>query len=131
MDFVSELGRGLDATIVAFHVREWPFSGSEWILGEGAFVEGKRQARRLLDRVVRRLRSEGVRARAISGGGRPGEVAQEIVDAARSEQADLIVLGFHRRPLVEELLGAGMARKVRRRSDVPVLTVPRLRARSA
>jgi universal stress protein family protein len=93
LDLATELGRRLDATIVALHVREWPFSGSEWVLGEGAFVEGKEEATRLLDHVVRRLRSVGVRARGITGGGQPGQVGNAIVDAANAEHAGRSIQG--------------------------------------
>jgi len=130
IDLATDLGRRLGATIVAFHVREWPFRGSEWVLGEGAFVEGKKEASRLLDQVICRLRSVGVRVRGITGGGRPGQVGHAIVDAANLEDADLIILGFHRHSLLEELLAGGVTRKVRRLSEVPVLTVPPLRAPS-
>jgi nucleotide-binding universal stress UspA family protein len=130
IDLVSDLGRRLDAKVVVFHVREWPFSGSEWVLGEGGFVEGKEEATRLVDRVIRRLGSMGIQARGMSGGGRPGQVGDAIVDAARATHADLIVLGFHRHSLLEELLAGGVVRKVRRFSESPVLTVPRRRGPS-
>lgn len=129
LDIVRELGRRLDATIVVFHVREWPFSGSEWVLGEGAFVEGTQEATCLLERVTGGLGSAGVRARGVVRAGRPSEIGREIVDAAITEQADLIVLGFHRHSLLDELLCGSVVRKVRRRSEVPVLTVPRHRVR--
>jgi nucleotide-binding universal stress UspA family protein len=124
LDLAGELGRRFGATIVALHVREWPFVGSEWVLGEGAFVEGRAEALGLLDRVVGQLRSAGATARGIVRGGRPSEIGTAIVDAARSEHADLIILGFHRHSLLTELLGGSVARQVRRRADVPVLTVP-------
>lgn len=124
IDLVIDLGRRLDATVVVFHVREWPFTGAEWVLGEGAFVEGKEEATRLVDRMIRRLGSMGVRARGMRVGGRPGQVGDAIVDAATAAHADLIVLGFHRHSLLEELLAGGVVRKVRRLSEVPVLTVP-------
>jgi nucleotide-binding universal stress UspA family protein len=125
LDLVCELGRGLGATVVAFHVREWLFRGSEWVLGEGAFVEGRAEAARLLDQVIGRIRSAGIPARGIAGGGRPGQVGRRIIEVARAERADLIVLGFHRHSFVDELLGGSVARKVRRGSSLPVVTVPR------
>jgi hypothetical protein len=44
----------------------------------------------------------------MSGGGWPGQVGDAIVDAARATHADLIVLGFHRHSLLEELLAGGV-----------------------
>jgi nucleotide-binding universal stress UspA family protein len=125
LELVASLARCTDAVVVVCHVREWLLRGSEWILGEGVFVEGKREAAQLLEGVVARLRSDAVRVRGMRGGGRLGQVGRVIVEAARIQDADLIVLGFHRHSLIDEILGGSVARKVRRSSTVPVLTVPR------
>src|ERR671935_1375701 len=124
LDLVVDLGRRLDAEVVAFHVRESLLPGSEWVLGEGLFTEGIEEATRLLERVMGRLRAEGIRARPVRRVGRPGEIGRAIVEAARGEQADLIVLGFHRHSLSDRLTGGGIARQVRRLANVPVVTVP-------
>jgi len=113
LELVSDLGRRLDADVVAFHVREWLFGPG------GAFDEGRRAATRLLDRVINRLRSEGARARGVTGGGRPGQIGHAIVDAANAERADLIVLGFQRHSLLDEVLTGGVVREVRDLSNVP------------
>jgi nucleotide-binding universal stress UspA family protein len=125
LELAAALARDARADVVAFHVREWLFPGSEWVLGEGAFVEGVAAAGRLIELVMGRLASEGVNATTVIRGGRPGQVGPAIVAAAHRRHADLIVLGFHRHSIVEEILAGGVARKVRRLSDVPVLTVPR------
>jgi nucleotide-binding universal stress UspA family protein len=127
LDLVGELARGLGATVVVFHMRERPFTGSEWILGEGGLVEGVDEATRVIDLVIARLRSAGVRARGSIRGGRVGQVGREILEVAAAEGADLIVLGCHRRSVLDELLGGSVARRVRRGSAVPVLVVPRHR----
>src|ERR671936_530934 len=85
LDLVVDLGRRLDAEVVAFHVRESLLPGSEWVLGEGLFTEGIQEATRLLERVVGRLRAEGIRARAVRRVGRPGEIGRAIVEAPRGE----------------------------------------------
>lgn len=125
LGLVTSLARCTDAVVVVCHVREWLVPGSEWILGEGVFVESKREATQLVEGVAARLRSAGVRVRAVQGGGRPGQVGRVIVEAARTQDADLIVLGFHRHSLIDEILGGSVARQVRRTSVVPVLNVPR------
>ncbi|MFL5737047.1 MAG: universal stress protein [Actinomycetota bacterium] len=121
----ATLARGVEATVVAFHVREWPFTGSEWVFGGGGFVESTSHASAFLDAVLGQLRAHGVQARGLTGGGRPSEVAEEIVEAARREGADLIVIGSHHHSRVYEVLAGGVARRVRRMSEVPVVVVPR------
>ncbi len=54
---------------------------------------------------------------------RDGSAEREIVDAARAEQVDLIVLGTHGRGLIGRFLLGSVAEAVVRHSVCPVLTV--------
>jgi len=49
--------------------------------------------------------------------------AEEIVDYAKAEQIDLIVMGTHGRPGVQHLLMGSVAEKVVRTAPCPVLTL--------
>jgi nucleotide-binding universal stress UspA family protein len=49
--------------------------------------------------------------------------ADEIVDYAKSEEIDLIVMGTHGRPAVQHLLMGSVAEKVVRTAPCPVLTL--------
>jgi nucleotide-binding universal stress UspA family protein len=122
---LADLGGPLDADIIVLHVRECLLgAGGEWILGtNGPFDEGRETAAHILERVVSPLRSRGIRARGVAVAGRPGQVARIVVDAAVAEHAGLIVVGFHPRSLVGELVAGGKARKIQRLSPVPVLTL--------
>lgn len=55
---------------------------------------------------------------------RGGHAAREILEMARSESADLVVLGTHGRGGVEHLLLGSVAEKVLRKAPCPVLVVP-------
>jgi nucleotide-binding universal stress UspA family protein len=52
-----------------------------------------------------------------------GDVADEIVNEARSNQIDLIVMGYHARGRLEEAIAGSVSRSVLRKVDVPVLLV--------
>ena len=52
-----------------------------------------------------------------------GPIVKEIVDAAKNEHAQLIVMGTHGRDLVGRALMGSVAQRVVAQSDVPVLLV--------
>lgn len=52
-----------------------------------------------------------------------GDAAEEILDYARSESIDLIVMGTHGRKGLEHVLFGSVAERVVKSSPVPVLTV--------
>jgi nucleotide-binding universal stress UspA family protein len=127
----AAMARRFDAEVVVFHVREWPFSGSDWVLGGAGLVENKREAAQILGGAVSEMNGAGVRARGIVAGGRPADIAVEIVETANAERADLIVIGAHRHSTLYEFFVGGIPRRVRRRSEVPVVIVPRRTPTSA
>jgi nucleotide-binding universal stress UspA family protein len=88
-----------------------------------------READELAGEAVSVLHGRGVRARGVVV---RGDVSRGILDAAEDERADVIVMG--RRGLTHEagsvverfltILTGGVAEKVTRHADVPVLLVP-------
>jgi nucleotide-binding universal stress UspA family protein len=52
-----------------------------------------------------------------------GDPAKEVVDLARREKADLIVVGSHGRTGLERLLMGSVAESIVRRASCPVLTI--------
>jgi nucleotide-binding universal stress UspA family protein len=56
---------------------------------------------------------------------RDGNTASEILEQATSMKADLLVIGTHGRSGFERLLLGSVAEKVLRKSNCPVMTVPR------
>ena len=53
-----------------------------------------------------------------------GDVADEILDAANSFKADIIVIGTHSRSGIEKLLLGNVAQKVLKHSHKPLFIVP-------
>ena len=72
--------------------------------------------------LVQRGRREGIRVTFLVWEGEPGE---SIVDAARAEEVDMIILGSHGRGPIGRLLMGSVSRYVLRHADVPVVVVPR------
>ena len=129
-----ELARARRAELVLCHVLTpvvAPLVGG--YLAPGAYVEAAALARRHasdgLAALARRARQAGVRARARLV---EGQAFERITSVARSERADLLVMGTHGdNRLVRFLLGS-VAHWVVATSTVPVLTVrPAHRARRA
>lgn len=52
-----------------------------------------------------------------------GDVVDCIVKEVRSDQIDLVVMGYHRRGRLEEVVTGSVSRSVLRKIDVPVLLV--------
>ncbi len=55
---------------------------------------------------------------------RKGMPVEEIIETAQEKQADIIVMGTHGYGMVKDALMGGTARRVIRRSQIPVLIVP-------
>jgi nucleotide-binding universal stress UspA family protein len=119
------LARRFGAEVLVLHVRERLVPGSEWFFGDGPFSEGADEASPALELTMARLRRDGVRARVVTAEARTGRVARAIVAVASAAEADLIVIGSRRRPGAR-WLGRDVARRVQRRSPLPVLSVPSL-----
>ena len=126
IEAAATIAMPLGAEVVAFHVREWLLgAGGEWLLGtSGPFDEGDTITGRIIDQVVRPLRSGGTPARCTTVIARPGQVGHVIVRTATREHAGLIVLGSSRRSVLRDAFGRGIGWEVRHLADVPVLTVP-------
>lgn len=76
-----------------------------------------------LDRVAGELSYRNVAVRRELRRARRGAVANELVAAARGWDADLIVLGTHRRGDLQGLLVGSVAHQVAARIDTPILVV--------
>ncbi|MEO8905735.1 MAG: universal stress protein [Polyangiaceae bacterium] len=122
LDLAVELAQKLDAQLTVTHVWEVPAYG----YGPGMYVpgdflapiEGAAQAR--LNEALDALKQRFPSAKGVLRTGAPWD---EILAAALSVHADLIVIGTHgRRGLSRALMGS-VAERVVRLSTVPVLTV--------
>jgi nucleotide-binding universal stress UspA family protein len=82
--------------------------------------EGRLLALKELDGEIARLREGGVKARGLM---RVGAPFLEIIHAAQSEAADLIVMGTHGRTGLAHVLMGSVAERVVNKAPCPVLTV--------
>jgi universal stress protein A len=116
------LAEHFGAALVLLHVIE-PI---HFITESDVYAEQRRASTAQLTRLRADLEKKGHRVRLLIRGGIPSRV---IVEAARSNRADLIVMGTHGRTGLAHLLIGSVAEKVVRVSACPVLTVRPARAR--
>lgn len=83
-------------------------------------AERRAEARPIVQRTVKLLKEEGVDAQAMV---EAGETHHVILDAARAQKADLIVMGSHGRGGLGRLLLGSNSEKVIGKSECPVLVV--------
>jgi nucleotide-binding universal stress UspA family protein len=111
----EELGRNLFAEVVVLHVREWVFGPS------GPFDEGPRRSYLAAERVAGRLCDHGLRARPEVRSAFFWSAARAIVEVARREGVDLIIMGCHREAGHRRSLLSGVTDRVLQMSTLPVL----------
>lgn len=121
IDHAAELARRHDAAIRGLYVLDTaslnnlPLETSIETLTTELRAEGEQA----LDGVAERLPAGVDLERELI----EGSPAREIVDHARTEPCDIVVMGTHGRSGVDRLLLGSVAERVVRRSPVPVLTV--------
>jgi nucleotide-binding universal stress UspA family protein len=81
-------------------------------------MERKEEARRQLHRIVPDSPDVSVEHRLIIG-----EEVAAILDAAKQDNADIIVMGTHGRSGLKRMMLGSIAEQVLRRSECPVLTI--------
>lgn len=122
LEVATSLVERFGATVVLLHCFEVPS-----LVYEGMMVSPvdlltpiQEAAKRQLDAELAVLRSHVPRAKGILATGAPWE---EVLNAVKDEDIDLIVIGTHGRRGVSRALLGSVAEKVVRLSPVPVLTV--------
>ena len=83
----------------------------------------RKEGERLLAEAKQDAERQGVKAKGVLREVSGGPAADAILDAAKSEQADLIVLGTHGRRGVRRLVLGSDAEQVVRSASIPVLLV--------
>lgn len=110
----QEYARAFDAEVLLLHVLPARAVDADVILPSEA------AARAYLDVLVAGMTSAGVRAAALI---RTGPTAASIVDEARTQSVDLIVLGTNVRPVLRSVVIGSVADEVVRAAHCPVLLV--------
>lgn len=109
----ADLARG-DGEVHVIHVHE---------VGIVASIETSSEAKELVDGVIGELQDAGVKAGGSAIPARAGSVAPAILDAAKTFDADLIVLGTRGLSDFAGLLLGSVAHKVIHHAECPVLVV--------
>jgi universal stress protein A len=125
LDRAIEIGRALDAEITLVHVVD--VSGL-FLGGVESYIDASAIARRICDDAQKELKNLAVAAdpdekivkRVEVYEGRP---VQAIIDCARDEKADLIVIGTHGRTGIPRLFLGSVAERVVRLAPCDVLAV--------
>jgi nucleotide-binding universal stress UspA family protein len=129
LEYAEEIARKFGAEIVMIHVDQplapviiAPEFGTGFDMGAVSRLaeEQRLLAQRELDTIASRLREAGLKSRGLLKVGAP---FLEILTAAHSENADLIVMGTHGRTGLAHVLMGSVAERVVNRANCPVLTV--------
>jgi nucleotide-binding universal stress UspA family protein len=126
------IAKAFDAKILLLHVVEEPayYSSVEYspIMGFSGFnatdayqvtEDFKKEAYRFLEESRKHLADENIEIAVAEG-----DFADAIIDAAKTFNADLIVMGTHHRSGLDKLLMGSLAEKIMNKASVPLLTIP-------
>lgn len=122
--YAAALARHYDATLHLLHVDPpLPLMApyGEVPVDIRLFEEQRAQAEADLAAAKARAQAAGA---TVETSLRGGHAAREVLEVAREQAADLVVLGTHGRGGVEHLLLGSVAEKVLRKARCPVLVVP-------
>ncbi len=82
-------------------------------------AELKKEAQRFLEQSKQHLGDDTIRTMVTEG-----TFAEAILQAAKDEEADMIVMGRHTRRGLDKLLGGSVAEKVLHHSPIPLFIIP-------
>jgi manganese transport protein len=105
------------ASLYLFHVVE---GVSGQLFGKEAYDDEARNDAEKLEAIARQLQGAGIKAVAVLGFGR---VPEQLVQLARENRIDLLVMGGHRHRGLKDLLFGASVSQVRHRLSIPVLVV--------
>lgn len=120
-----DLARENKAELILLHVRSLvvPMMGEGYMSPQTyqEFEDASREsAQKQMQKLVGEAKKKGVRVRALVS---EGAAHEQIVKTARSQKADMIVMGTHGRTGVSKLFLGSVAGRVVSMAPVPVLTV--------
>ncbi|HEX9095126.1 MAG TPA: universal stress protein [Candidatus Dormibacteraeota bacterium] len=113
-----ELARKFQSQVFVLHVREHEYGRA------GAFpLETPQDAVELVAATVKTLRAAGITVVGETRGIRAGHVAKEVVDTARAQRSELIVMGSRGLSDMAGLFVGSVTHKVLQLAHIPVLVV--------
>jgi nucleotide-binding universal stress UspA family protein len=119
--WTAELAAGLRARVVAVHAFEPLAHVGELAPGVDLRALRERTTAQVQGELTQPLRERGVEHAARVLEGEPAEV---LLDAARKEQAELIVVGARRMGMLKSLALGSTSQKVMHHAGSPVVIVP-------
>ena len=119
------LAKQNEAELLVVHVLEpIPYAAGEEFGGAELYLKledaTKREAQTSMDKLIRRLQRSKVKAKSLL---LRGSAHDQIVKAAKSKRADMIVIGTHGRTGLSKLSMGSVAAKVVSAATCPVVTV--------
>lgn len=124
LSHAAALGREYKSTLILLHVLDSRFYPSGFFPSYDYFTrlltEFKAKAKAEMENLSRSPRFRGI---PLESQIREGDPATAIVEAAKDEKADLVVMGTHGQTALEHVLVGSTAEKVVRTCPCPVLTV--------
>jgi nucleotide-binding universal stress UspA family protein len=119
------LAKQNDAELLVVHVLEpIPYAAGEEFGGAELYLKledaTKREAQTSMDKLIRRLQRSKVKAKSLL---LRGSAHDQIVKAAKSKRAGMIVIGTHGRTGLSKLFMGSVAAKVVSTATCPVVTV--------
>jgi nucleotide-binding universal stress UspA family protein len=128
--FLGSLGLPRSSRVTLLHVTERREDAVAWLVATGrsdlrralnrAVEASKQQAGRVLERIRQRLGRKGLQAETVLADGHP---ADEILNVAERQHADLIVVGSRGLTGLQRILFGSVSRKVARHAPCSVLVV--------
>jgi nucleotide-binding universal stress UspA family protein len=124
LEAAAEVAKRYGAKVALFHA--YPVPG--YTFPDGSFVASSKMLEELSDQAHRHLLewkviAEKLGIAQVEIATAIGEPAHEILEFAKAQKADLLVLGTHGRTGIQHALMGSVAERVVRRSTCPVLTV--------
>ena len=124
LDYASSLAHDSGATLYIVHVGHQPVINADWsglgmgTSGNAPMVDDLQEVRERLNAIMPTASDVYCEHHYLEG-----DPADEIVDFARRQNIELIVIGTHGRTGLNHVLLGSVAEAVVRRSSCPVLTV--------
>lgn len=121
LPFATDMAKAHGAAVVLLRVIHPLFLEEPVTEAEQTIIEKeKERAGKYLTAVAKKLKAEGVEARADVG---DGEVANVILNTAKAEDCDLICMTTHGYSGMERFIWGSVADKVAKAANVPLLLI--------
>ncbi len=122
VDYATSVADKLGAHVIFFHVVN-DFQGYDMLLVHPSFVEMSEELKKKSKQRIAALVEDYKQLKnGASGEVAVGDAAEEIVQFAEQEKADMIIIGTHGVKGLERILMGSTAEKVVKKAPCPVLT---------